>query len=156
MSHPPSPGPLPSSLPGPWTETTLRVRYAETDQAGVVYHSNYLVWFEVGRVELCRAYGFNYRDMETEADSLLPVTEVRATYRLPALYDDLIQVRTRLLTLRSRAASFGYEIRRVADGQLLAEGETRHMVIDRQGRARTFPSRYAAFLRQPIEDQTTA
>ena len=71
-----------------WSETLLRVRYAETDQAGVVYHSNYLIWFEVGRVELCRDYGFNYRDMETEADAFLPVTEARVKYRAPARYDD--------------------------------------------------------------------
>ena len=75
-----------------WSETRLRVRYAETDQAGVVYHSNYLIWFEVGRVELCRDYGFNYRDMETEADAFLPVTEVRVKYRAPARYDDEVMV----------------------------------------------------------------
>src|SRR5262252_9294443 len=80
-----------------WSETRLRVRYAETDQAGVVYHSNYLIWFEVGRVELCRDYGFNYRDMETDADTFLPVTEVRVKYRNPAKYDDEIIVRSRSL-----------------------------------------------------------
>jgi acyl-CoA thioester hydrolase len=149
-THSPAPG-------SPWTETTIRVRYAETDQAGVVYHSNYLVWFEVGRVELCRAYGFNYREMETEADALLPVTEVRATYRWPARYDDLLTIRTRLLTLRSRAVTFGYQVWRDQDGQLLAEGETHHMVIDRQGRARTFPPRYASFLRSgPLDGAPTA
>jgi acyl-CoA thioester hydrolase len=78
-----------------WSETRLRVRYAETDQAGVVYHSNYLVWFEVGRVELCRDRGFNYRDMEREEDAWLPVTEARVKYRTPARYDDELIIRTR-------------------------------------------------------------
>jgi acyl-CoA thioester hydrolase len=130
-----------------WSETRLRVRYAETDQAGVVYHSNYLIWFEVGRVELCRDHGFNYRDMETEADALLPVTECRVKYRTPAKYDDEILVRSRVLELRSRAISFAYEVRRAGDNALLAEGETQHIVINRQGRARAFPPEYAAKLR---------
>lgn len=130
-----------------WSETQLRVRYAETDQAGVVYHSNYLIWFEVGRVELCRQHGFNYRDMEHEEDALLPVTEAHVKYRVPARYDDEIIVCTRVVSLRSRAVTFGYEIRRAADQQLLATGETLHIVIDGQGRARSFPPRYAEMLK---------
>ncbi len=130
-----------------WSETRLRVRYAETDQAGVVYHSNYLVWFEVGRVELCRDYGFNYRDMEREADARLPVTEARVKYRRPARYDDEIVVRTRVAELRSRAITFAYEVLRASDGSLLAEGETRHIVMNSQGRARAFPPRYAELMR---------
>jgi acyl-CoA thioester hydrolase len=132
-----------------WSETRLRVRYAETDQAGVVYHSNYLIWFEVGRVELCRDYGFNYRDMETEADALLPVTEVRVRYRTPARYDDEIMVRARVTELRSRAISFAYEVLRADDGTLLAEGETRHIVMNREGRARAFPEKYAQLMKKP-------
>ncbi len=135
------------SRTNPWSEATVRVRYAETDKAGVVYHANYLVWFEVGRVELCRDHGFNYRDMEAEEDALLPVTEVRARYRAPARYDDEILIRTRLIELRSRSVTFGYEVRRVGDGLLLAEGETHHIVISGNGRARTFPDRYARFLK---------
>lgn len=131
-----------------WCEVAIRVRYAETDQAGVVYHSNYLVWFEIGRVELCREYGFNYREMEEEADAFLPVTEVRAKYRSPAKYDDEITIRTRLVALRSRAANFAYEIRRTRDGHLLAEGETHHVVINRDGHARAFPPKYAAYLKR--------
>ena len=114
----------------------MRVRYAETDQAGVVYHSNYLIWFEVGRVELCRDYGFNYREMETNADAFLPVTECRVKYRVPAKYDDELIVRSRILSLRSRAISFAYEVLRAADKTFLAEGETHHIVINSQGRAR--------------------
>ena len=130
-----------------WSETRLRVRYAETDQAGVVYHSNYLIWFEVGRVELCRDYGFNYRDMESEADAFLPVTEARVKYRAPARYDDVIIIRTRVVELRSRAIKFAYEVLRASDGMLLAEGETRHIVMNSQGRARAFPPEYAEMMK---------
>lgn len=132
-----------------WSETRLRVRYAETDQAGMVYHSNYLVWFEVGRVELCRDHGFNYRDMERQADARLPVTEARVRYRQPARYDDEILVRTRVAELRSRAITFAYQVLRAADGALLAEGETAHVVMNQHGRARAFPPEYAVKLRSP-------
>src|SRR5215470_2374757 len=130
-----------------WSETRLRVRYAETDQAGVVYHSNYLIWFEVGRVELCRDHGFNYRDMETEADALLPVTEARVKYRIPARYDDEIIVLTRVIEIRSRAIKFAYEVVRAGDEMLLAEGETHHIVMNSQGRARAFPPKYAEMMK---------
>ncbi len=132
-----------------WGETRVRVRYAETDQAGVVYHSNYLIWFEVGRVELCRDYGFNYRDMEKEADAFLPVTECRVKYRNPARYDDELLVRSRILELRSRAISFAYEVVRESDGLLLAVGETHHIVMNSQGRARAFPPAFAEKMRGP-------
>jgi acyl-CoA thioester hydrolase len=132
-----------------WSETRLRVRYAETDQAGVVYHSNYLVWFEIGRVELCRDYGFNYRDMETEADAYLPVIEASVKYRYPARYDDEVVVRTRVIELRSRLIGFAYEVLRASDGTLLAEGETRHIVMNCEGRARAFPKKYAELIKKP-------
>ncbi|HZS09774.1 MAG TPA: thioesterase family protein [Blastocatellia bacterium] len=132
-----------------WSETRLRVRYAETDQAGIVYHSNYLIWFEVGRVELCRDHGFNYRDMEREADAIMSVTEAHVTYRRPARYDDELIIRTRIAELRSRALRFAYEVRRASDGELLAEGETAHIVITSAGRARSIPPEYAARLRAP-------
>jgi len=131
-----------------WSETRLRVRYAETDQAGVVYHSNFLIWFEVGRVELCRDYGFNYRDMEREDDSFLPVVEARVKYHSPARYDDEIVVRTRVTQLRSRTIKFAYEVLRAGDGRLLAEGETHHVVMNREGRARSFPQKYAELMKK--------
>ncbi|HEY8461871.1 MAG TPA: thioesterase family protein, partial [Blastocatellia bacterium] len=118
------------------------------DQAGVVYHSNYLIWFEVGRVELCREYGFNYRDMETEADALLPVIEAHVNYRAPARYDDEIIVRARIIELRSRLVGFAYEILRADDGTLLAEGRTRHVVMSREGRAKSLPEKYAEMMRR--------
>ena len=130
-----------------WGETRLRVRYAETDQAGVVYHSNYLIWFEVGRVELCRDYGFNYRDMEREEDAHLPVVEARVKYHSPARYDDEIVVRTRVVQARTRAIKFAYEVFRASDGALLAEGETYHVVMNEQGRTRSFPPKYAEMIK---------
>ena len=131
-----------------WGETRLRVRYAETDQAGVVYHSNYLIWFEVGRVELCRDYGFNYRDMEEESDAYLPVTELRVRYRAPAKYDDEIMIRTRVIELRSRAIKFAYEVLRIVDGTLLAEGETHHIVMNSEGKARAFPPKFREMMKR--------
>lgn len=132
-----------------WGETQVRVRYAETDQAGVVYHSNYLIWFEVGRVELCRDYGFNYREMEQESDAYLPVTELSVKYRIPAKYDEELIIRSRISGLRSRAVSFTYQVLRAADRVLLAEGETHHIVMTREGRARSFPPKYAELMKGP-------
>ena len=130
-----------------WSETRLRVRYAETDQARMVYHSNYLIWFEVGRNEHCREHGFNYHDMETKEKAFLPVTEANLRYRIPARYDDVILIRTRSKEIRSRAITFEYEVRRDTDQTLLATGETKHIVMDGQGRARSFPSEYAEKLK---------
>jgi len=130
-----------------WSETRVRVRYAETDQAGVVYHSNFLIWFEVGRVELCRDHGFNYRDMESETETFLPVTEAHVKYRSPARYDDEIIVRTRVIHARTRSVHFAYEVLRASDGRLLAEGETRHIVMNKQGRTKSFPPKYAELMK---------
>ena len=121
---------------------------------GIVYHANYLIWFEVGRVELCRDHGFNYRDMEREADAIMSVTEAHVTYRRPARYDDELVIRTRIAELRSRALRFTYEVRRAGDGELLAEGETAHIVITSAGRARSIPPEYAARLRAPKSGNT--
>jgi acyl-CoA thioester hydrolase len=111
-------------------DTKLRVRYAETDQMGVVYHSNYLVWFEVGRVEMLRQLGFDYRDMEAQDDTHIAVVDVRCRYKSPARYDDMIVVRTFLRNVRDSLLHFGYEIARESDGTLLAEGETVHIVVN--------------------------
>src|SRR3954447_16749938 len=85
-----------------WYETEVRVRYAETDQMGIVHHSNYLVWFELGRSDLCRQKGFSYREMEEE-NSLLVVAEAHARYKSPAHYDDLLMIRTKVSEVRSRS-----------------------------------------------------
>jgi acyl-CoA thioester hydrolase len=111
-------------------ETTLRVRYAETDQMAVVYHSNYLIWFEVGRVELLRQLGFTYLEMEQEGLNL-PVVEVKCRYKHPARYDDEVTIRTWLSLVKASLLRFHYEAVRKSDGRLLAEGETIHVVVGR-------------------------
>ena len=119
----------PSQHPHQVYETRFRVRYAETDQMGVVYHSNYIVWFEVGRVEMLRQLGFSYREMEKDDDTHIVVVDVRCRYKMPARYDDMICVRTSLLNVRESLLRFGYEIFRDNDEALLAEGETVHLVV---------------------------
>lgn len=111
-------------------ETTLRVRYAETDQMAVVYNANYLVWFEVGRVELLRQLGFTYLEMEQDGMNL-PVVEVRCRYKHPARYDDEITIRTWITQMRTSLLRFQYELVRKSDGRLLAEGESVHVVAGR-------------------------
>ncbi len=129
-----------------WHETRIRVRYAETDQMGIAHHSNYLVWFEIGRSEFCRDAGFSYGEMERTDDALLVVAETHCRYKQPALYEDLLTVRTRISELRSRGLSFRYEVRREADGALLAEGETVHIVTDSTKKVRTLPEKYKTLL----------
>lgn len=119
----------------------IRVRYAETDQMNVVYHSNFIIWFEVGRVELLRQLGYTYKEME--ADGLvLPVVEVRCRYKSPARYDDEITVRTIMRNLRGSLIQFGYELVRESDGTMVAEGESTHIVADLQLKRRTLPDKY--------------
>ena len=124
-----------------WHEALLRVRYAETDKMGVVYHANYLVWFEIGRTEFCRARGFSYRDMEENENAFLVVAESYCRYKAPAYYDDVLMVRTHITELRRRSLRFGYELVRESDGVVIAEGETGHVVTDANGRVRSMPPR---------------
>lgn len=139
-----------------WSVTTFRVRYAETDQMRVVYYANYLIWFEVGRAELCRDYGFNYSDMEREDGLCIIVAEARCRYKAPARYDDEIEVRTCLREARKRVLIFNYEVYRKSDAQLLAEGETTHVVTDLEGRPSSLPEKYAArFRRGPVNAQAS-
>lgn len=129
-----------------WDETELRVRYSETDKMGVVYHANYLVWFEIGRTEFCRSRGFSYRDMEENDDAFLVVVESYCRYKAPAYYDDTLVVRTHITELRRRSLRFGYEILRGSDDKVIAEGETGHVVTDKDGRVRSFPEGYTQLL----------
>ena len=122
-------------------ETRLRVRYAETDQMGVVYHSNYIIWFEVGRVEMLRELGFTYREMEQDGTNLA-VVEARCRFKAPAMYDDLVVICTRMVNVRDSLLHFTYEIRRDADGALLAEGETIHLVVDSDFKRMPLPEKY--------------
>jgi len=139
-----------------WHDAYLRVRYAETDKMGVVYHANYLVWFEIGRTEFCRARGFSYREMEENENSFLVVAESYCRYKAPAYYDDELVVRTRITELRRRSLRFGYEILRVADGTVIAEGETGHVVTDGNGRVRSLPAAFAELLLSPPNEPEIA
>jgi acyl-CoA thioester hydrolase len=126
-----------------YAEARVRVRYAETDQMGVVYHANYLVWFEVGRVEFIRQLGMDYKSMEQEEDALIAVVEATARYKAPARYDDELLIRTTLAGVRGAIVRFRYGILRAEDELLLCEGETVHVVVGRDMKRREMPIRYA-------------
>ena len=128
-------------------ETRLRVRYAETDQMGIVYYANYLVWMEIGRVEYCRAAGLNYHAMEREDGILLAVAEANCRYLAPALYDDEVVVKTWIEQASPRLMKFSYEMRRLADDQSLARGYTKHVFCDRELKPTKLPLKYRSFLR---------
>lgn len=123
------------------SEVRFRARYAETDQMGVIYHANYLVWMEMGRVELCRSRGVRYRDMEEQDGILLAVAEARCRFQSPARYDDEIVVRTRIARSSTRLVEFAYEIER-ADGLRLANGSTTHIFCTRAMRPARLPEKY--------------
>jgi acyl-CoA thioester hydrolase len=130
----------------PKHETRLRVRYAETDQMGVVYHANYLVWMEIGRVEYVRSCGFNYKDLEALEGILLSVVDVQCRYLYPARYDDEVVIRTEMVRSNPRMVEFGYEIRHVEPDRLLASGSTRHIWLNRNMRPSRLPEKYHNFL----------
>jgi acyl-CoA thioester hydrolase len=142
----------PASVPPQHTanETRIRVRYAETDQMGVVYHSNHFIWFEVGRVELLRQLGFSYKEMEKEDDCYIAVVDARCRYKAPVLYDDEVLVRTCLKNVREKMIHFGYELLRATTGELLAEGETTHIVADKQMKSRSLPDKYMKAFREAV------
>jgi len=142
-----------SSNPQSVNETRLRVRYAETDQMGVVYHSNHFVWFEIGRVELLRQLGFSYRDMESKDGRFIAVAEAKCRYRAPVHYDEEILVRTELLNVRDSVVHFGYELRKADDGTLLAEGETTHIVTDANMKIAALPEKYLKAFRAAVGKQ---
>jgi len=131
--------------------TSVRVRYAETDQMGIVYYANYFVWFEIGRVELLRSLGLTYNEMELEHRCILPVVEANCRYRAPARYDDEILIETQPILLRQHVIKFAYRLLRRERGDaeplLLAEGETAHVVCDENLQKREIPERYAIALR---------
>jgi acyl-CoA thioester hydrolase len=127
-------------------DASIRVRYAETDQMGVVYHANYLIWFEVGRVELMRALGIEYKAMESSDDCHIVVVEANCRYLHPARYDEQLRVRTRIAEARNRSIRFAYEILREHDSHLLATGETVHVICGSNGRPKTLPQKYRDIL----------
>lgn len=122
-------------------QTKIRVRYAETDQMGVVYYANYFVWCEIGRVEFFRTLGYDYKQMEIADDCHLPVVDAKCRYRSPARYDDEVVIETRVTALRAHIIKFGYRLLR--GDQLLAEAETVHVSVDREMRRKSLPRKYA-------------
>ncbi len=138
--------------------TEARVRYAETDQMGIVYYANYLVWFELGRVELLRSLGLSYSSLETDHGCILPVIEATCRYKSPARYDDEIVIETRPAMLRGTVLKFAYRIVRKSprvnseERTLLAEGETVHVVCDDQLKRKPLPEKYEAALKALMEE----
>ncbi|HEY1804122.1 MAG TPA: thioesterase family protein [Terracidiphilus sp.] len=137
--------------------TQVRVRYAETDQMGVVYYANYLVWFELGRVELLRSIGLTYSRLEIDHGCILPVIDVSCRYKSPARYDDQILIETQPVMLRGTVIKFAYQIYRNAnqegkERELLAEGETVHVVCDDQLQRKPLPEQYVEALQSLIKD----
>jgi acyl-CoA thioester hydrolase len=122
-------------------ESTVRVRYAETDQMGVAYYANYFIWMEVGRVEYCDALGFRYREMEAVDGVLLAVVEAHCRYLAPARYDDEVIIKTWTEAVTPRMVRFGYEMR-LAGGRVLATGETKHVFCGRDLKPRKLPEKY--------------
>ncbi|HEX9760683.1 MAG TPA: thioesterase family protein [Candidatus Acidoferrales bacterium] len=125
-------------------DAIVRVRYAETDRMGVAYHSNFLIWFEIGRVEMLRSMGVRYREMEDADDCNIVVVEVHCQYKKSAVYDDVLRIRTRMTEVRKRTVRFAYQVLRDPSGELLATGETAHVVCGRDGRPKSLPEKYRA------------
>ena len=123
------------SLP---SESTLRVRYAETDQMGFAWHGQYLAWFEVGRTDWLRQHGLTYRQLEAEG-LRLPVIEAEVKYRRPARYDDELRIRTTVASFAGARVAFSYEVHRADEDGPLATGSTVHAAVDTAGRPRRLP-----------------
>jgi acyl-CoA thioester hydrolase len=124
------------------SESRIRVRYAETDQMGVAYYANYLVWMEVARGDFCRQCGFSYADMERETQTYLAVAEANCRYRAPALYDQEIVIQTRHEKTTRRLIKFTYSMLNASSGTLLAEGYTVHVALSRDGKPKSIPDPY--------------
>jgi acyl-CoA thioester hydrolase len=123
-------------------ETRIRVRYAETDQMGVVYHANYLVWMEVGRVAYCNARGFEYKQMELQDGVFLAVAEAHCRYASPARFDEEVVIRTWVAEVNPRMVRFAYEMLLAEGGRKLATGETKHIFLGRNLRPCRLPEKY--------------
>jgi acyl-CoA thioester hydrolase len=128
------------------TETKIRVRYAETDKMGIVHHSNYYVWFELGRSDLCRQKGFSYLEMEDNENTRLVVAESQCRYKSPAFYEDELTVVTRIGKMRSRSITFEYEVFRPSTSTLVATGVTLHIVTDTENKIKSMPGKYRDLL----------
>jgi acyl-CoA thioester hydrolase len=135
-------------------DTVVRVRYAETDKMGIVYYANYYIYFEIGRVEYMRARGVDYRSMELEDDSFIVVAESKCRYRRPARYDDPLRIRTRVISAKRRTITFGYEILHDETRELLATGETIHIICDSNGRPKQLPEKYRRYFDSSASEES--
>jgi acyl-CoA thioester hydrolase len=143
---------IPANLPamgGRPIATELRVRYAETDQMGVVYHSNYLIWCEIGRTDYIRALGTPYAELERNGVALA-VSEASLRCHAPARYDDIVRVETLLTEVRSRTVTFDYVIAHAGTGARLATARTILVSLDREGKVSALPGHVRAFLSNGI------
>jgi acyl-CoA thioester hydrolase len=140
---------LKSAADPDFVEAEVNVRYAETDQMGIVYYANYLVWFEVGRVAWCKAKGFHYAEMESQDKRFLMVAEASCRYKAPALFEEEIIIKTGLARATDKVIRYRYEIRRKSTLQLLATGETTHVVTDMNYRPARLPDRYRKYFSLP-------
>lgn len=134
-----------ASAPGVSGKTTLRVRYSEADHMGVVHHSHYLIWFEIGRTELMRKIGTPYADLE-KAGVYMPVIEAACTYHSSAYYDELLEIESAVTEATRVKVAFTYRVIRPADDRLLASGRTVHVATDGTGAPRRMPAEIVAFL----------
>ena len=138
---------IPSQGTTHWVDCQIRIRYAETDQMGVVYYSNYLIWFEIGRSAYCRKQGFSYAEMEAQTESFLAVAEVSCRYHAPAHYDEIVNIRTSIASLKKRALRFQYQILNKQSGTLIATGSTTHVILNKNGSPKTLPEKYVLLLK---------
>jgi acyl-CoA thioester hydrolase len=138
-----------------FVDTVVRVRYAETDKMGIVYYANYYIYFEIGRVEYLRQRGLDYRRMELEDDSFTVVAESKCRYRRPAFYDDPLRIRTRVTKTRSKVITFGYEVIHDQTEELLATGETIHVVCDSKGRPKPLPEKYRRYFDLSLSEESS-
>ncbi len=131
----------------PEFETRVRVRYAETDQMGVVYHANYLIWMDIARVAFCEAIGFDYREMEQDG-VVIAVIEAQCRYLYPARFNDEIVIRISVLETNAKGLRFAYEMARTSDNRRVATGETGHLYLHRTNfRPTRLPEKYHAAFR---------
>ncbi|WP_026476727.1 acyl-CoA thioesterase [Alkaliphilus transvaalensis] len=131
------------------SRSEITVRYAETDQMGVVYHGNYFPWFEIGRTTLLKDMGYSYKELEDE-NILLPVTEVTCQYKESAKYDDVVEIRTKVKEMKGVRITFSYELYRKADQQLLASGTTTHAFVNRAFKPINIKKQFPAFYQKLI------
>lgn len=139
------------------SRSEIRVRYAESDQMGVAYHANYLVWCEVGRTDFIRELGMTYAEMERQG-VLLAVADAHVRFHASARYDDRVRIATRLTGVRSRMVTFVYEITRLSEsgeeGERLASASTTLVSLDAEGRPASLPTAIRELLNRGLSSET--